>query len=116
MAEELTLEGREIVVRYGERTIVEVEHLELRRGETLAIMGPNGAGKSTLLRVLGFLEPPSSGSLSFQGRVVGYHRREILDLHRQGHCALSVSELQGTRPGRGSPSHLAHACDVRRSS
>ncbi len=83
MAEELTLEARKVVVRYGERTIVDVDHLELRRGETLAIMGPNGAGKSTLLRVLGFLEPPSSGSLSFQGRVVDYRRKEILDLHRR---------------------------------
>jgi molybdopterin-binding protein len=83
MAQELALEVRGVTVCYGERTIVDVEHLELCQGETLAIMGPNGAGKSTLLRVLGFLEPPTTGALFFQGRPVDYRRSEILELHRR---------------------------------
>ena len=83
MVEGVALEARQVVVRYGDRAVVDVDHLELRQGETLAIMGPNGAGKSTLLRVLGFLERPTSGTLAFQGRAVGYRRGEILDLHRR---------------------------------
>ena len=93
MAQELALEVRGVTVRYGERTIVDVEHLELCQGETLAVMGPNGAGKSTLLRVLGFLEPPSTGALFFQGRPVNYRRSEILELHRRTAFAFDESLL-----------------------
>lgn len=52
---------------YGGRCVLDVEALEVQRGEVLAIIGPNGAGKSTLLRLLNFLEPPSSGELTFLG-------------------------------------------------
>ncbi|MBM3774631.1 MAG: ABC transporter ATP-binding protein [Acidobacteria bacterium] len=40
----------------------------LRRGEAAAIMGPSGSGKSTLLYILGALEPPSSGTVTLDGR------------------------------------------------
>ena len=39
------------VIREG-RTILDVEHLTLARGEHVAILGPNGSGKSTLIGVL----------------------------------------------------------------
>jgi putative ABC transport system ATP-binding protein len=37
--------------------------LDLRRGQSLAIIGPSGSGKSTLLSLLGTLDRPSSGTL-----------------------------------------------------
>ena len=37
-------------------------HLELRRGEYVAIAGPSGCGKSTLLSLLGLLDSPTEGS------------------------------------------------------
>ena len=36
-------------------------HLEIRRGEYVAIAGPSGCGKSTLLSIMGLLDTPSSG-------------------------------------------------------
>jgi putative ABC transport system ATP-binding protein len=36
-------------------------HLELRRGEYVAIAGPSGCGKSTLLSLLGLLDSPTEG-------------------------------------------------------
>ena len=40
----------------------------LEAGEAAAIMGPSGSGKSSLLYVLGALEPPTSGSVTLDGR------------------------------------------------
>src|SRR5688572_15393349 len=45
-------------------------HLQIRRGEYVAIAGPSGSGKTTLLSILGLLEPPTSGEHWFQGRAV----------------------------------------------
>ncbi len=52
---------------YGGKTAVEVDRIELREGELLAVFGPNGAGKSTLLRVLAMLEKPDAGRVAFRG-------------------------------------------------
>jgi len=68
-------------VAYGGRTAVDIERLEVRAGELLAVIGPNGAGKSTLLRVLGLLERPAAGSIAFRGRTVAPGER--LDARRQ---------------------------------
>ena len=48
---------------YDPRFSLEVEHLEINKGDRLVLVGPSGSGKSTLLRLLNFLEPPSSGSI-----------------------------------------------------
>lgn len=42
--------------------------LEVRRGETIAIVGPSGSGKSTLLQIIGTLDRPSSGQVLLDGR------------------------------------------------
>jgi len=39
--------------------------VEVRRGESLAIVGPSGAGKSTLLHCLGFLDRPTAGEVTY---------------------------------------------------
>ena len=42
--------------------------LEVHEGEFLSIAGPSGCGKSTLLSILGFLEPPTSGTYLLKGQ------------------------------------------------
>jgi lipoprotein-releasing system ATP-binding protein len=41
---------------------------EMAPGDAAAIMGPSGSGKSSLLYILGGLEPPSSGTVTVDGR------------------------------------------------
>ena len=41
--------------------------LEIKRGESVAVMGHSGSGKSTLLSIIGGLTPPSSGKIQIDG-------------------------------------------------
>jgi lipoprotein-releasing system ATP-binding protein len=41
--------------------------LEVNEGETIAIMGPSGSGKTTLMNIIGLLDKPDSGEISFRG-------------------------------------------------
>ncbi len=45
--------------------------LELRPGESVAIIGPSGSGKSTLLHIMGTLDTPTSGSVKLNGQELG---------------------------------------------
>jgi tungstate transport system ATP-binding protein len=50
---------------YEGRRVLQVDSLQVQRGEIFALVGPSGAGKSTLLRLLNFLEPPTAGRIGF---------------------------------------------------
>jgi putative ABC transport system ATP-binding protein len=45
-------------------------HLEVRRGEFLAVAGPSGCGKSTLLSIVGLLDTPTEGGYWLKGEPV----------------------------------------------
>ncbi|MEZ5293949.1 MAG: ABC transporter ATP-binding protein [Vicinamibacterales bacterium] len=45
-------------------------HMEIQRGEYVAISGPSGCGKSTLLAILGLLDSPSDGRYFLNGQEV----------------------------------------------
>ncbi|MDD5305525.1 MAG: ABC transporter ATP-binding protein [Elusimicrobia bacterium] len=44
--------------------------LEITRGEFTALAGPSGSGKSTLLNLIGTLDRPTKGTVSYDGHVV----------------------------------------------
>jgi putative ABC transport system ATP-binding protein len=71
----------------GPVTAVRDVSLEIHVGDYVAITGPSGCGKSTLLHLLGCVETPTSGSLSFEGRDVsrlGDSARSRIRLNRIG--------------------------------
>jgi lipoprotein-releasing system ATP-binding protein len=43
-------------------------NLEIQRGEMIAIVGASGAGKSTMLHIIGTLDRPTSGTVTFDGQ------------------------------------------------
>jgi thiamine transport system ATP-binding protein len=71
---------RDVVVRFGSRTVLDQVCLTVDREEVVALQGPSGSGKSTLLRVIAGLLPPDAGTVHLDGRDVTRlppHRRGI---------------------------------------
>ena len=50
------------------RVLLQDLTLQVRPGETAALLGPSGSGKSTLLKIVAGLEPPESGRVLFAGQ------------------------------------------------
>ena len=65
---EAMIEVRNILVQRNKRVVLDIASLDIKRGETLAIVGPNGAGKSTLLLALAHLLPTTKGEILFNGK------------------------------------------------
>lgn len=53
--------------QYGNLEVLKGVSLEIQKGEIVCIVGKSGAGKSTLLHILGTLDRPGSGEISFDG-------------------------------------------------
>lgn len=72
---ELAIELRDVVREYqvGGQTVRALDEISLRLtgGQFVSIIGPSGAGKSTLLHLLGALDSPDSGSITFDGEEIG---------------------------------------------
>ena len=62
------IEGRDLVLSFGETPALRGASVSVRKSEILAVMGPSGAGKSTLLHCLAGILVPSSGEVYFDGR------------------------------------------------
>ncbi|EKD96438.1 MAG: hypothetical protein ACD_24C00047G0004, partial [uncultured bacterium] len=45
--------------------------LDIYQGEFISILGKSGSGKSTLMHIIGLLDHPTTGSLSFENRIIG---------------------------------------------
>lgn len=62
------IEVRNLVKRFGSKTVLRGLNFEVQPGEFVALLGPNGSGKTTFLRILASLSQPTLGEV----RVAGY--------------------------------------------
>src|SRR5436190_11590151 len=74
LAKEVVIRCRGLAKTYREGDLVtpvfEGLDLEVRRGETVAIVGASGAGKSTLLHLLGGLDAATAGEVEVAGQAL----------------------------------------------
>ncbi|MCF4125529.1 ABC transporter ATP-binding protein [Methylobacterium sp. SyP6R] len=61
---------RDLVVAFGDRTVLKGLNLDIRRGEILGFVGPSGQGKSVLTRTLLGLVPKRFGTIEVFGEDV----------------------------------------------
>ena len=66
---ENVIEFSHVSVKIENKRILSNVDFSVKGGERWAIVGPNGSGKTTLLRIVNGYLRPSSGQVSFQGKV-----------------------------------------------
>jgi branched-chain amino acid transport system ATP-binding protein len=72
-AKETLLRVDGIDTYYGDSHLLRKLSLEIRRGETVALLGRNGAGKTTALKSIVGWVPPRNGSIVFDGADITGH-------------------------------------------
>jgi branched-chain amino acid transport system ATP-binding protein len=72
---ETLLETKALTVKFGGLTALDSVTFAIRRGEILGLIGPNGAGKTTCFNAITGVYRPTSGSVTFDGEVLGRIKR-----------------------------------------
>lgn len=67
---EALLQIRDLVKKFGDKTILNGISLDIQQGEVAVIVGPSGCGKSTLLRCINGLEEIQGGTVAIDGQIV----------------------------------------------
>lgn len=76
-SENLIIETRGLVKRYGKLTAIDDLSLHVERGAIYGFVGPNGAGKTTTMRILTTLITPNAGKAYVAGYSVTDYPREV---------------------------------------
>lgn len=53
---------------YKDKTVLDIDRLDINATSIVGLVGPNGSGKSTLLKLLGFIHSPTNGQILFDGK------------------------------------------------
>lgn len=64
------LKARDLVKKYGGRTVVQEVSYDVSEGQIVGLLGRNGAGKTTSFRITIGMVSPESGTVIFQGQDV----------------------------------------------
>ncbi len=81
---------------YGDNILFTNLHMDIKRGEHVALIGNNGTGKTTILKIINQLVPKDSGKIALGAQVhVGYYDQEHQVLHPE---KTIFDELHDTYP------------------
>lgn len=82
------IEFKDLYKSYGTTEVLKGVEGSIDSGDFITIVGASGAGKSTLLHLVAGLDNYNSGSLSFQGMVLGNLSKKELNHYRNRHIGL----------------------------
>ena len=90
--------GSAVTYAYGSKTqrqaVLDDVDFAITQGEFICLSGPSGSGKSTLLNLLGLIEPPQDGQLTFRGRDVKTLTEPELNKIRRHEVAFVFQDFQ----------------------
>ena len=55
---------------FGDKEILKGIDLHVKKSEVVVVIGPSGSGKSTMLRCVNYLEVPTSGTITLDGKTI----------------------------------------------
>ncbi|MCL2045618.1 MAG: ABC-F family ATP-binding cassette domain-containing protein [Oscillospiraceae bacterium] len=70
---------RDLSKSYNERKLFEIQDLEVKGNQRIAIIGDNGTGKTTLVKLIMGLEPPDNGSTKLGPSVKAAYLPQIIN-------------------------------------
>lgn len=77
-----------ITKSYGELKVLKGIDIEIKEKEVVSIVGASGAGKTTLLQIIGTLDKPDSGTITFNATDTGRLRGKALAVFRNSNIGF----------------------------
>lgn len=87
MTEDAMISLRQLTVAFGDKVVLDKLDLDVKKGETLAVIGPSGTGKSTVIKVLTGLLAPTGGNVLIDGAETAHFTDDEWDKLR---CHMGV--------------------------
>ncbi|MFN7119844.1 MAG: ABC-F family ATP-binding cassette domain-containing protein, partial [Saprospiraceae bacterium] len=92
-AGQVVVEGKEVVKRYGDKTVLNHVYIKLDRGDRVAFVGQNGQGKTTLAKMIVNQIPLTDGTLTLGHNVsIGYYAQNQADVLQPDMTLLQTME------------------------
>jgi putative ABC transport system ATP-binding protein len=85
--------------------------LDLYESEFLVLLGPSGSGKSTLLNILGGLDVPSAGTVTYRGQNLTTADERALTMYRRRHVGF-VFQFYNLIPSLTARENVALVTDI----
>ena len=85
--------------------------LELFESEFLVLLGPSGSGKSTLLNILGGLDVPTAGTVTYRGQNLTAADEKALTMYRRRHVGF-VFQFYNLIPSLTARENVALVTDI----
>lgn len=78
------IKANNIIKYYGKLQVLKGIDVEVKDGEIVSIVGDSGAGKTTLLQILGTLDSPSEGVVSYdEVSISGMKNKQLADFRNK---------------------------------
>ena len=111
----VVLAGRALSKRYlmgdVEVTALRSVDFDLRERELVVLLGPSGSGKSTLLNVLGGLDRPTDGTVTYRGQDLSKADEATLTSYRREHVGF-VFQFYNLIPSLTARENVALVADI----